>query len=56
MNYKTYSLAEIAALNLYNTSVNSEITLPEVQRDLVWKPRQVELLWDSILSEYPIGL
>ena len=51
----SYTLDRIAALNLYNTAETSEITIPEVQRGLVWEPRQVELLWDSILCEYPIG-
>ena len=31
------------------------IKIPSVQRGLVWKPRQVELLWDSILRKFPIG-
>lgn len=55
MKYKTYSLREIANFNLYGSQENSPIKLPEIQRGLVWKSRQVELLWDSILSEYPIG-
>ena len=51
----TYTLAQIADLNLYDSADTSEIIIPEVQRGLVWEPRQVELLWDSILCEYPIG-
>ena len=31
------------------TSDESEVLIPALQRGLVWKPRQVELLWDSIL-------
>lgn len=31
------------------------ISIPSLQRGLVWKPRQVELLWDSILRNFPIG-
>ena len=31
------------------------IKIPALQRRLVWKPRQVELLWDSILRGFPIG-
>lgn len=34
---------------------NSQIKIPAIQRGLVWKPRQVELLWDSILRGFPIG-
>ena len=55
MKIEIYHLEEIAKFNLTNSSSDSPITLPEVQRGLVWKAHQVELLWDSILSEYPIG-
>ncbi len=34
---------------------NREITLPKLQRGFVWKPKQIEALWDSILRGYPIG-
>lgn len=37
------------------TSDNSDVQIPALQRGLVWKPRQVELLWDSILRGFPIG-
>lgn len=33
----------------------SKVSIPAVQRGLVWKPQQVELLWDSILRQFPIG-
>lgn len=29
--------------------------LPSLQRGAVWKPNQIELLWDSILRGFPIG-
>ncbi|MDQ8194041.1 DUF262 domain-containing protein [Coraliomargarita sp. SDUM461004] len=31
------------------------VSIPRLQRGLVWKPAQVELLWDSILRGFPIG-
>lgn len=34
---------------------HGEITLPTLQRGFVWKPQQMEALWDSILRGYPIG-
>lgn len=34
---------------------DSEVKIPAIQRGLVWKPHQVELLWDSILRQFPIG-
>ena len=33
----------------------SLVDIPALQRGLVWKPRQVELLWDSLLRGFPIG-
>lgn len=51
MENLNYSLSEIANW----TSKNSEVTIPALQRGLVWKPNQVELLWDSILRGFPIG-
>lgn len=29
--------------------------LPSLQRGAVWKPHQIELLWDSILRGFPVG-
>lgn len=46
-----FSLKQIASW----TSGISEVTIPAIQRGLVWKPNQVELLWDSILRGFPIG-
>lgn len=37
------------------TKTDSEVKIPAIQRGLVWKPHQVELLWDSILRQFPIG-
>jgi len=34
---------------------DSKVSIPSIQRGLVWKPQQVELLWDSILRQFPIG-
>ncbi len=31
------------------------VELPKVQRGFVWKPSQIEDLWDSLLRRYPIG-
>lgn len=31
------------------------LELPSVQRGFVWKPYQIEDLWDSVLRGYPIG-
>ena len=47
----SWTLKEIANW----TTPDSCVTIPSVQRGLVWKPKQVELLWDSILRQFPIG-
>lgn len=47
----SYSLSEIARWHLSS----SKVAIPALQRGLVWKPNQVELLWDSILRGFPIG-
>lgn len=49
----TFLLQEIANWQL--DSETSMVELPSVQRGFVWKPKQVEDLWDSILRGYPIG-
>lgn len=49
---KDYTLREIS--NWVDTD-NSTVKIPDLQRGLVWKPRQMELLWDSMLRGFPIG-
>jgi hypothetical protein len=48
-----YSLKDIADWQM--TPDESEVELPTLQRGFVWKPKQIEDLWDSILRGYPIG-
>ena len=47
----SFTLKEISSW----TKDDSNVKIPELQRGLVWKPAQVELLWDSILRGFPIG-
>ncbi len=47
-----YTIREIAR---WVHSEDSRVKLPDLQRGLVWKARQTELLWDSILRGFPIG-
>jgi hypothetical protein len=49
----TFSLQDIANWQL--DTENSNVELPSIQRGFVWKPKQVEDLWDSLLRGYPIG-
>lgn len=37
------------------TREGKEISIPAIQRGLVWNAKQVEYLWDSILREFPVG-
>ena len=34
---------------------SEDVGLPNVQRGFVWKPYQIEILWDSLLRGYPVG-
>ena len=34
---------------------DQDYILPDIQRGYVWKIEQIENLFDSLLSEYPIG-
>jgi len=47
------SLKNIANWQL--DSESSKVMLPAFQRGYVWKPKQVETLWDSLLRGFPIG-
>jgi hypothetical protein len=47
---ETFKVEEIASW-----SKDKKIILPNVQRGFVWKPHQIENLWDSLLRRYPIG-
>ncbi len=50
MSYKVYTIKEVIE------KINkNEIYLPAIQRKFVWKPAQIEKLFDSIMKGYPIG-
>lgn len=49
----SFTLQEIADWQLHSSK--SRVELPSIQRGFVWKPKQVEDLWDSLLRGYPIG-
>lgn len=50
-----YSLNEISKWQKEVSGVETKIFLPSLQRGFVWKPNQIEALWDSIFRGYPIG-
>lgn len=41
--------------DIVEKATNNTISLPTVQRGFVWKPYQIENLWDSLLRGYPVG-
>jgi len=47
------NLREIADWQL--DAKNAKVGLPALQRGYVWKPQQVETLWDSLLRGFPVG-
>ncbi|MDA9555399.1 DUF262 domain-containing protein, partial [Pelobium sp.] len=51
-NIRAYTLEEISK---WQSDKESLIKLPSMQRGFVWRPHQIENLWDSILRGYPIG-
>ncbi len=54
----SFSLKEIASWTpgvCQSVKPRARASVPALQRGLVWKPQQNELLWDSILRGFPIG-
>ena len=45
----------ISVSSLVQQFSESKIAIPEIQRDVVWKPKQVKALLDSIYQGYPCG-
>ncbi len=55
---KFLSLKEIAAWQLPEVAqltTGTMAALPSLQRGAVWRPHQVECLWDSLVRGFPIG-
>ena len=52
LNVNSFSIRDIV---FWAKNPNRYVSIPALQRGLVWKPRQVELLWDSVLRNFPIG-
>jgi len=53
--FELLDLQEIANWQLDAKHSKSKVGLPPLQRGYVWKPKQVETLWDSLLRGFPIG-
>ena len=44
------------AVTDYLTKINKKTFLPGLQREFVWKPHQIENLFDSLIRGYPVGI
>ena len=59
MNNLTLSLNDIASWSDENirpaNPKNGRASIPALQRGLVWGPKQIELLWDSLMRGIPVG-
>lgn len=51
----TLSLNDYIHWILKPDNVNGKLALPPIQRGFVWKPKQIQDLWDSLLRNMPIG-
>lgn len=49
------NLGDTIALADLVECIDKTFSLPDVQRGFVWKPHQIENLWDSLLRGYPVG-
>jgi hypothetical protein len=49
-NSLSFKLIEIA-----EWKNNHYVDIPSLQRGLVWAPKQIELLWDSLFRGFPVG-
>jgi len=54
---KVHSIGLVDYLDWVAGSIYCEapLLLPPIQRGFVWKPKQIQDLWDSLLREMPIG-
>lgn len=50
-----YNPSHVALEQILNYIKSGEITIPEIQRPFVWKPKQVRDLIDSLYNGYPTG-
>ena len=50
-----YSVAQYSVDNILGFINSGEISIPEIQRPFVWKPKNVRDLIDSLYNGYPTG-
>lgn len=52
---RLFTIRDIANWQLLSTEGTKKVELPALQRGFVWRPAQIEELWDSLLRGFPIG-
>lgn len=46
---------DISVIEILSRIENKTLLLPEIQRKFVWEPNDIEMLFESIVDDYPIG-
>lgn len=49
MEYKSVRISDVIR------DLNRDYYLPNIQREFVWEPQRIERLFDSLMSDFPIG-
>lgn len=52
---RTVNIKEWAEMTSGRNDVGTRVSVPVLQRGLVWSPIQNEMIWDSLLRGFPIG-
>jgi hypothetical protein len=52
---RLFTIRDIANWQLLAAEETKKVELPSLQRGFVWRPSQIEELWDSLLRGFPIG-
>ena len=55
MEYDMKKNKEYTIKSLMEEIANNKLCLPIIQRDFCWEPKYIELLFDSLMRDYPIG-
>lgn len=50
-----YPVIQMSIRELLNKSVCNQLILPALQREFVWKPKDICRLFDSLMQEFPIN-
>ena len=54
LNNRSCHFASI--LDVWQWSKEKKVVIPDIQRGLVWNAAQIEVFWDSLLRNIPVGI